>query len=62
MTKPDAQLRYIIVYYYNALHVSSNSVLIMRRSDCINTASGVVYSVSDLPVFTPDGHLQSTVF
>jgi len=38
------------VYYYNPLHVSSNSVLIIRRSNCINTASGIVLSVSDRPV------------
>jgi hypothetical protein len=44
----DAQLRYIIrfFYYYDPLHVSSNSVLIIRRSNCINTASGIVFSVS----------------
>jgi len=46
----DAQLRYIIVYYYNPLHVSSNSVLIIRRYVCINTASGIVFSVGDRPV------------
>ena len=40
------------VYYYNPVHVSSNSVLITRRSECINTASGIVLSVSDLPVCT----------
>ena len=28
--------------YYNPLHVSSNILLIFRRSDCINTASGIV--------------------
>jgi len=33
-------------YYYNPLHFSSNTVLIIRRSNCINTASGVVFSVS----------------
>ena len=46
----DAQLRYIIVYYYNPLHVSSNSVRIIRRSNCINTVSGIVLSVSDCPM------------
>ena len=35
------------VYYYNTLHVSSNTVLIIRRSNCINTASDIVFSVSD---------------
>ena len=37
-------------------------MLIIRRSDCINTTSGIVFSVSDLPVCagcTLDGHLQS---
>ena len=38
------------VYYYNPLHVSSNIVLIIRRSNCINTASGIVFSISDRPV------------
>jgi len=28
--------------YYNFLHVSSNNLLILRRSNCINTASGIV--------------------
>ena len=34
------------IYYYNPLHVSSNTVLIIRRSNCINTASCIVVSVS----------------
>ena len=38
------------VYCYNPLHVSSNSVLIIRRSNCINTVSGIVLSVGDRPV------------
>jgi len=42
---------------YNPLHDSNNSVLIIRRSNCINTASGIVFSVSGRPVCTPDGHL-----
>ena len=29
------------VYYYNPLHVSSNSVLIIRRSNCVNTTCGI---------------------
>ena len=32
------------VYHYNPLHVSSKSVLIITRSNCINTASGIVPS------------------
>jgi len=36
----DAQFfKYI---YYNPLHVSSNILLILRKSNCINTASGIV--------------------
>jgi hypothetical protein len=47
----DAQLLYIIrFYYYNPLHVSSKSVLIIRRSNCINTASVIVFPVSDRSV------------
>jgi len=37
---------YYVFYYYNPLHVSSNSVLIIMRSNCINTASGILFSVS----------------
>jgi len=40
----------LFIYYYNPLHVSSNCVLIIRASNCINTASGIVFSVSDRPV------------
>ena len=63
-----------VFYYYNPLHVSSNSVLIIRMSNCVNTASGIVFSVSDRPMCnlhagrsltetgcTPDGHLQRMV-
>jgi len=48
------------VHYYNPLHVSSNSVLIIRRLNCINTA----FSVSDRPVCTctSDVHLQRTLY
>ena len=35
------------VYYYTPLHVSSNSVLIIRRPIRINTASGIVFSVTE---------------
>jgi len=36
----DAQnFKYI---YYSPLHVSSNILLILRRSNCTNTASGIV--------------------
>jgi len=63
------------VYYYNPLHVSSNSVLIFRRSNCINTASGIVFCVCDCPVCrlrrnwtssfwscTPDSHLHRILY
>jgi len=52
------------VYYYNPLHVSSNSVLIIRRSNCITTASDIVLSVSDRPVCTckPDGYLHRILY
>ena len=32
------------VYYYNPLHVSNNFVLIIRRSNRINTTSGIAFS------------------
>ena len=42
---------------YNPLHDSNNSALIIRRSNCINTASGIVVSVSGRPVCIPDAVL-----
>ena len=57
----DAQLR-CIKHYCNPLHVSSNTVLIIRRPNCINTASGIVLSISDRPVCTPDGHLHIILY
>ena len=41
---------YYHYYYYNPLNVSSNSVLIIRRSNLINTTSGIVFCVSDSPL------------
>jgi len=49
---------YKTFFYYNPLHVSSNTLLIIRSSNRINTASGIVFSVSDRAACTPDGHLQ----
>jgi len=49
------------VYYCNPLHVSSNTVLIITRSNCINTASGILFSVSDCPVCTPEGRCINTI-
>jgi len=42
-------------------------MLIIRRSNCVNTTSGIVFSVSDRPVWdrpvcTPDGHLQRILY
>ena len=36
-------------------------MLLIRKSNRINTASGIVFSVSDRPVCTPDGHLQNII-
>ena len=33
-------------------------MLVIRRSNCINAAYGIVFSVSDRPGCAPDGHLQ----
>ena len=41
---------YYYYYYYYPVHVSSNTVPIIRRSNCINTASGIVFSISDRSV------------
>ena len=38
----DAQFLYFIIDYYSPLHVSSNVVLIIRRSKRINTVPGMV--------------------
>jgi len=40
-----------VFYYYNPVQVSSNTVLIIRRSNYINTASGIVPSLSDHQVW-----------
>ena len=42
--------------YYSPLHVSSNVVLIIRRSNCVNTAFGIV-TLCKWPSGAPDGHL-----
>ena len=55
MTHNSFILKYV---YYSPLHVSSNVVLIIRRSNCINTASGMV-TLCKWPSGAPDGHLQS---
>jgi len=55
------------------LHVSSNTLLIIRRSNFINTTSGTVFCASDRPVCrlrcpgsfstrTPDGHLLKILY
>jgi len=38
----DAQILYFLYIYYIPLHVSSTIMLILRRSNCISTASGIV--------------------
>ena len=43
--------------FYSPLHVSSNVVLIMCRSNCINTVSGMIIHCK-WPSGAPDGHLQ----
>jgi hypothetical protein len=49
---------YYIYIYYNTLHVSSNILLILRSSNCINTAS-VIVTVSKWPSGEPESHLLS---
>jgi hypothetical protein len=49
---------FILYYvYYSPLQVSSNVVLIIRGSHCINTASGLV-TLCNWPSGAPDGQLQ----
>jgi len=40
----DVQFFFMYVYF-NSLHVSGSHVLIIRRSNCINTTSGICHSV-----------------
>jgi len=42
--QPDAQLFFIYVYFYS-LHVSVSHLPIIRRTNCINTTSGMCHSV-----------------
>jgi hypothetical protein len=49
---------FYIYSYFDSPHVSSKSVLIIRRVNCINTTSGVCHSGSSFPTCTPDGHLH----
>ena len=37
---------YFLCVYFNSLYVSSNLVLIIRRINCINTASAICHSMS----------------
>ena len=43
--------------YYSPLRISSNVVLIIRRSNCINTASGIITHCK-WPSGAPKGPLQ----
>ena len=52
-----AQVFYFKIRLLHPLHVSSNFVLIIRRSNYINRASGIV-TLSKWPSGAPDGHLQ----
>ena len=52
----DAQFFYFIIRLLSPLNVSSNVVLVIRRSNCINTASGIV-TLYKWPSGAPDGHL-----
>ena len=54
MNQLDAKFLYFIIRYYSPLHVSSNIVLIMRRSNRTNTASGTVTASK-----WPSAHLQT---
>jgi hypothetical protein len=63
----EAPLFYFVILLLQSLHVSSNVVLIIRRSNYTNAASGVVNLLGGLPVCRstststsiPDGHLQT---
>ena len=53
-------LHKFLYIYYNPLHVhvSSNTLLILRRSNCITIAFGIV-TLSKWPSGAPNGHLLS---
>jgi len=40
----DAQF-FFLIFYVSSLHVSSSTVLIIRRINCINTTSGMCHTV-----------------
>ena len=48
-------------YYYNPLYVSSNSVIIIRRSNCINTACYSNSHVIIILTVTVTPHVTVTV-
>jgi len=47
---PSTITLYNFIIVILSVHVSSNYVLIIRKSNFINTASGIVFCVSDRPV------------
>ena len=63
LTQNNFILKYV---YYSPLHVSSNVVLIIRRSNFTNTTSGIVtlskWQVErELSTCIPEGHLQRVI-
>ena len=59
--------------YFNSLHVSSKLMLIIRRINCINTASGICHCVSvaissagqkggSFPTCTQNGHRHRVTY
>jgi hypothetical protein len=67
----DAQL--FSIYLFSSLHVSSNLVLIIRRTNCINTTSGIYHSLSvtvscagqkgsSFPTCARNGHRQGLTY
>ena len=59
----DAQF-FSVYVYFDTLHVSSNRVLIIRRINCTNMASGICHSMQvwmerfSIHTCIPDGHLH----
>ena len=51
---------FYIFIYYTSLHVSSITVLIIRRSNCINTSSGMI-SLCEWLLGMPDRHTKRSL-
>jgi len=59
MTQLDALVHVFI--YFISVHVSSVTMLIIRRLNCINTSSGMIILLSDCLVCWSEGNLLTSM-